>query len=189
MSSARVLAVLAVIVVCGSSWAQQKVPPKLQTVLILKVLSYDRNLKKRHQDTIRVGVLYKAADATSTALQRQVLEQFQAISHVTVQGLRVDVVALKLENREQLAQVLEREKIGLLYLCPALGSDLKAITGLTRSKKIVTCSGMLDYVKSGITLGIIVRERRPKIAINTTAARAEGADFETRVLELAEIYR
>ena len=66
---------------------------------------------------------------------------------------------------------------------------MEKITNLSRDKKILTLTGVPDYVDSGLTVGIGTKGRKPRIIINLLAAKAEGADFSSGLLNLAKVVK
>lgn len=51
----------------------------------------------------------------------------------------------------------------------------------------MTFTGVPKYVEQGIAVGIGIQDRKPKIHINLSASKAEGAEFSSQLLKLAEI--
>jgi hypothetical protein len=52
---------------------------------------------------------------------------------------------------------------------------------------MLTLTGVAEYVRAGIAVGIGVRDDRPEILVNLAAARAAGADFSAQLLLLARV--
>ena len=75
----------------------------------------------------------------------------------------------------------------VLYITPMRAVDLGSITKQTRAAARVTLTGVPEYVDAGIAVGVDLQGERPRILINLAAARAEGADFDSRLLKLAKI--
>ena len=61
------------------------------------------------------------------------------------------------------------------------------IIDISRREKIITLTGVPEYVNMGLAVGIDIRENRPQIVINMSAAKAEGADFSSQLLKLSKI--
>ena len=54
---------------------------------------------------------------------------------------------------------------------------------------LVTLGGSEELVKSGVAIGVAPRGKTAKILVNVRAARAEGADLDSRLLMMAELVR
>jgi hypothetical protein len=48
-------------------------------------------------------------------------------------------------------------------------------------------TGVPDYVRRGVAVGIGVVQDKPQVLINLAAARAEGSDFDASLLRIATI--
>jgi hypothetical protein len=82
---------------------------------------------------------------------------------------------------------LRKRRTGLLYLVPLRGADLGQLLSGVAAAQTLTMSGTQGYVERGIAVGLELRGSKPIIRINLAAARAQGADFSSQLLKLAEI--
>jgi hypothetical protein len=48
-------------------------------------------------------------------------------------------------------------------------------------------AGLIEYLRTGLSVGIGVRNDRPHIMINLAAAKAEGAAYQAQLLRMSEI--
>jgi hypothetical protein len=59
---------------------------------------------------------------------------------------------------------------------------------VTQSDKILSCTGKAEYVTScGVTMAVGLKNQKPKIYLNLSSAKREGADFSAKFLRVAEI--
>ena len=56
---------------------------------------------------------------------------------------------------------------------------------VSQDLKLTTLTGVPDYVRRGVAVGIGVEQDKPQILINLGAARAEGSDFDASLLRIA----
>ena len=65
---------------------------------------------------------------------------------------------------------------------------VQEITKLTQSAKILSCSSRAKYVTTcGVTMAVGLKDNKPKIYLNLSSAKREGADFSAKFLRVAEI--
>jgi len=69
------------------------------------------------------------------------------------------------------------------------GADIEQIVRIARARRIRTMAGLTDYLVIGLSVGIGVRNDRPRIMINLDAAKAEGAAYQAQLLQMAELVR
>ena len=59
---------------------------------------------------------------------------------------------------------------------------------VTQSEKILSCTSKAEYVTTcGVTMAVGLKDNKPKIYLNLTSAKLEGADFSAKFLRVAEI--
>lgn len=67
-----------------------------------------------------------------------------------------------------------------------VGSDVSTNTSWTQANKALSITGDPNLVNQGVTLGIGIENNKPKIFLNLTASKAEGADWNPTILKVAE---
>jgi len=103
-----------------------------------------------------------------------------------VQNIPIRVVSIDIDT-EYLEYTIERENIDVLYLTQLRAVEIGDIAKLSRKKQIVTLTGIPDYVKAGVAVGVDIKEEQPQILINLPASKAEGVDFSSQLLKLAKV--
>ncbi len=102
-------------------------------------------------------------------------------------GLPVTCVAIEWTSAPEVEATVVRQGIRVLYVAPLRAVAIREIVTISRRRRVTTLTGVPDYVESGIALGLSLREERPLILVHVSAARAEGADFDSQLLKLARI--
>ncbi len=72
----------------------------------------------------------------------------------------------------------------MLYIAPGNARNLASILQLSQDLHLTTLTGVPDYVRRGAAVGVAVAQDRPQILINLQTTRAEGSEFEARLLNL-----
>lgn len=162
------------------------VPVKLQLALFLKILPFDRNLKDRVGDEIVFAVLYQNNFGISYNAKEGLLKVVKESSIKKIEGIPFRFVLIDIEETN-LAEAITRDNVDILYITPLRAVEIEKITNLSRAQKIMTLTGVPDYVESGLAVGVGVKGEKPLIIINLKAAKAEGADFSSQLLKLAKV--
>lgn len=182
--AALVLTLLAGI--CTVVQAQEmEVPVAVQMPLLLKVMAYDRQLRTRSGGTNVLGVAYQGGYRASVDVKEEAWRAASSIGELD--GMPITLVAIDLD-REDLATALAHNHATLLYVAPLRGLDIRDIITATRGAQVRTLTGMVQYVESGLAVGIRLRGDRPRIFVNQAASRLEGAELSAELLKLAQVF-
>ena len=163
------------------------VPVSLQLPLILKILTYDRNLDARSPTELRIGVVVAPNDPSS--VRAEIAGGFQALANTTVKGRRLRAVTLEYGSEAQLESAVRAEQVAVLYVAPGNGANIEALVRVSRAQRVVTTTGVPDYVPLGIAVGIGMQQDRPQILINLAASRSAGSEFDASLLRVVRIVR
>jgi len=170
------------------SFAQEmSVPAKLQYQIFLKILTFDRNLRERVSDEIVIGIIYQSNFRKSWKVREEIVEAINESPEKKLGDIPIRYVTINLSGENDLKEIISRNKVDILYITPIRAFDLRTITVMSRAKKILTLTGVTDYVELGIAVGLGLKRQKPQIIINLTAAKAEGSNFSSKLLNLAKI--
>ena len=158
------------------------VPVSVQWALMVKILSFDRNMKPGKVD---VGVLFQSELRSSVVTKDELMATMESAAQSV--GQRFHIAAIDIGRGHDLVKALDAESLDVLYITPMRAFDLAAITDWARKSRIVTLTGIPAFVDRGVSVGIDLQGGKPRILINLQAARAEGADFDSGLLKLARI--
>ncbi len=140
--------------------AQDQAPAKLQAALILKILAFYTNLGDKPFTIHVVG----APD---------IAKELKALVGKTAGKATLNAVNESGGAPSGDAQVVY------------VGSDPAGITEYTQSKKILSVTGIPSYVNDGVTLGIGVENKKPKIILNLSSSKAEEINWNPAILKVA----
>ena len=163
------------------------VPIKLQSALFSKILSFDRSLKTRADGEIIVGIVYQRRFRRSLNTKNKFID---VMSSAKRHGdFKFGCVPIDIGDHTDLADAISKRDIDILYITPLRVVEIETITAVSRAKQILTLTGVPEYVKSGLAVGIGIKGERPQIMINLPGAKAEGANSHSQLLKLAEIVK
>ncbi len=160
--------------------------PDLQLPLILKVLTYDRHFETKASGELVLGIVYNQDDQDSLKVASTVIQTLLRFSGKTVKRLPIRFSLVPIASLEA---SVEQLKINVLYVAPGNARHLDSLTALSRAKGITTATGVPDYVRRGIAVGIGVSDDRPQILINLPASKSEGSEFEAGLLRVATVVK
>jgi hypothetical protein len=103
-----------------------------------------------------------------------------------IEDIPFRLVSIDIDDTD-LASATSRENVDILYITPLRAAEIETITAVSRAEKIMTITGVPDYVELGLAVGIGEEGNKPLIIINLPTAKAEGADFSSKLLKLAKI--
>lgn len=166
--------------------AERLAPSQRQALLLLRVLSYDRNIEDRVKDTVTVAVLYDPKNKASVAMQMEMVAAIEMLSaKVTVSGRVVRVVSVPYERDAKLFQQIRGA--AAVYVCSGLDDHVSAISEATQRESVLSVTGQKGYVKAGLSIGIVSRGRKFVMLVNLEASRSEGVSLSAAFLAVAEM--
>jgi YfiR/HmsC-like len=163
------------------------VPVQVHVPLLVKILSFDRNLTARIGERVVLGVLYQRHYRTSANIADEVRRAAAELETTDTGGFTVHPVAIDLDATQDLRAALARHQVTVLYVSPLRAVDLATVIAATRPGSVTTLTGVPEYVETGLAVGIDLRGGRPEIVVNLPASRAEGADLNAQLLKLARV--
>jgi hypothetical protein len=184
------LAALAVLVAlaAGSRTARADgMPMQREALLLLKVLSYDENLR-RSSGPLRVAVIHQAGSAEAERAAQAVVAAFQSLRKVTVQGRTVEAVLMPAADEAKLRKQLLAAKINTVYFGPGV-TDAAPALRVCRALSLNALTGNKSLVQRGVPVGVFVEGDRPQILVNLEAARVCGHRFSSALFKVAQLLR
>lgn len=165
-----------------SSAQEVEIPIDLQTRLFLGVFSYERNHHTPRTYQTTIAIVYQGQYRTSMDVCKL------AIAELKQQAAGRPITLVKIDLDEQsLEQAVALLHPQILLLCPLRSLAPESIAAYARQALILTATFVPSYLDAGICLGIGLTHNRPVILINTEAAKAEHADFDSRLLKISQL--
>lgn len=163
----------------------EKVPPKLALLVMLKVLTYDKNLAARGEGDFVVLVAHEAGQ---DAARREALTATEELRGATLRTRTVRFRFVAFSNEASLRAAVTEHKAEALLLLPGLSSEgLATAASVAGSLRLYSLSLDPSFVERSLAVGVTNHAGRPQIVLNLGAARLANASFEPAVLKLARI--
>jgi hypothetical protein len=162
------------------------VPISLQVELLLKLASYDRNLKARAGDQVRIAVLIHQEDADSG---RSAAQAIKALGDVEdIDGLPVQRLIMTYTNGAALARQVKEGGLAILYVMPGFdGSEMDSIAQELDGISVLSAGALAKYTARGVVLGFDLAGGKPKLLIHLERARRQHVELSSSVLKLMRV--
>lgn len=180
----KFVSIVSLLLILSSVALAEEVPIDIQVPLYLKILYFDRNLKERCKDTVKIGILYDPKKETSIKKKDEFLEVFNRVEEKTIFGVNVKVIPISLRG-----PVSMLKKVNVVYICFLNEEQVPAFLKIAGEWNILTLASEAKFVEMGAAVGLSIVEDKPKIVINLPASKRQGADFSSRLLRLAKVIR
>jgi hypothetical protein len=179
---------LALVAAAGRA-EEAPIPADLQVELLLKIYSFDRNLAAGDRGELVVGVLVQRRYRASFDAAQEILDALRDAAGPGATGRRLRAQPIVAEAPEELPAALDRTPVDILYVTPLRAFGVEQISTAARARRVRTVTAVADLVERGLAVGLRLRDDRPEIVINLSAAVAEGADFSSQLLSHARVLR
>jgi hypothetical protein len=180
----RAAALACLAVLCTAGVARAEDDADRRALVLLRVLSYDRNVASRAGDRMTILVVY---DEPATAEERdRWLAALAGVHKVTVADRAVETRSHAFKDGSKLEAALRDAHPAAIVVCGGLSRALSELRDAARAHKAMTFTTRESEVEAGFSVGLVAGERRDVIAINLEAARAEGVQFEAGLLKIAK---
>jgi hypothetical protein len=160
----------------------------VQYSFFVRILTFDRTLQDGDARKIVIGVLYQEGVRSSVQAKDEFLSAAAESNIKQIFGKPVECVPI-LADDTALVSTLEKGGIVILYLTPLRAYDIGSLAEMMAEKKIVTITGVPEYVREGIAIGVGARADKPIILVNLQEAKRQGADLSAQLLKLAIIIK
>jgi len=155
------------------------IPASVQLLLFNKIWMFDRSVHEN--DQMVMAVLYQSTFRASEEAKDQLVEAVRA------GGLKIRCVPVALDDAGNVVNTLERVKADVFYVTEMRGVNLLDVVRVSRARHIKTITVAAGYVEGGIAIGLRVRNDKPVIVVNLSAAKAEGSDLTAQLLQVSTI--
>lgn len=164
------------------------IPVDLQAKLFLTALTYDKNLEKRPSTQLDIAILYFPWSAPSKEAALSFSKTLEMFKDKKISGRSFNVSLLTYNGDFGLKEKLADKHVDVLFIVGGEESMVRDIIKITQAEKILSCSNKAAYVTTcGVTMAVGLKDNKPKIYLNLTSAKREGADFSAKFLRVAEI--
>ena len=186
----RLLTVVGLLLAPRLSVAQDITPQRV-SLLVLRILAYDRNLVKRaDKETVTIALVHKAGDRASESACSEIGKALKrSVRTFAIAGRRVRIVSIPYSTGRAFDASMKESGVVALYGCQGLKPDAETLSKVTRQRSILTFSSEAVYIEKGFSIGLLAGTKRVTIRVNLRASIAEGADLDPVFLRVADVIR
>jgi len=166
-----------------------RVACEIQFDLTLKILTFDRNLRVRVGEEIVIAIVYDNDAPASLQVKMEMERAIEESPFKSVDRIPIRKTALDISQSTNWTADLAKSGADLVYLSPLREQALVRMLSICRKMKLMTVASLPEYPARGATIGFEPPGGKPVIVINMRAAAAEGADFSSRLLNIAKVLR
>lgn len=167
--------------------AENGLPASQQVPLLLKILTYDRQLAAKAGSELTIGIVYVPGNSDSAKVTSDISGTLQRFTGKTVKSLPIRHWTIEYVTAERLEAVLREKSVNVIYVSPGNERNLATILRLSKAQHITTTTGVPEYVKRGVAVGIGSRQGKPEILINLESSKSEGSEFDAGLLRMATV--
>ena len=185
--SRRLLLALAALLVTSRAEAEEvSVPVSLQIDLLLKVASYDKNLRRRAGDRVLVAVLVNPKDTDSGRVAAQALAALAEAGEV--EGLPVMPLSVEYTDAASLSRLVDESQVAVLYVTPGFApADLDGIAQAFDGRSVLSAGALAKYTERGTVLGFDLVGGKPKLLVHLARAKRQKVELSSAVLKLMRV--
>lgn len=185
LAIAQAAALVGVLIASPSMADEFEVPVSMQTSLLTRIATYDRNFAARAGTSARVLVLSRGG---SPDAERGASVMTEALRKVpTIAGLPVQMEAMTWSGARPLVDACKAGRIAIIYVAPGFADEIPKVVSALDELDVLSVAGTPRYVEAGVGVGFDVKDGHPKIVVNLTHARRQHADLAAALLKIARI--
>jgi len=163
------------------------VPADLRVPILMKVLAYDRQFDTKAAGALTIGIIYSPSDGSSSKATDQISDTLYKLAGKTVRKVPVKYFQIEYTTPAELEAFVKAKSVNVFYVAPGNDKSLPEILKLSQARGITTLTGVPEYVKRGVAVGVTMAQDKPQILINLPSARSEGSEFDANLLRIATV--
>lgn len=156
-----------ILLICSLYMPAQGVPEEVSSKLMIKIISFDKNLS-RMASPIRIGVT-----------EDKMLQALNAIKTIQISGKAFTVA--KIGGPAEVGQ------FNVIYIGAAKEGQMEKYASAAASAKVMVISETKSGVEKGAGVGFFVQDGKPKIAVAPANAAAQGSEFPDNFLKVSMV--
>ena len=167
--------------------AADEMPSALQAELLTRLAAYDRNMKARAGERVKIVVVVKPGDSDSQRSAAQLVAALERIDRVG--ALPHSVSTSTYAGAAGLAAACKAWRVGALFVTPRLADEVEALRAALDGADILTVAPSAELTRRGIVLGFELVSSRPKLFINLAQAARQNVSMPAEILKLMTVFR
>jgi hypothetical protein len=164
-----------------------EVPISQQFPIFIKILECNKEYASHADSVLTFAILYQSNNKQSLATRDELQSIISKSPKIVVNKYPVKFVDIDLDQVGDLSTELSARKVDIVYITPLRALKIEDVSTECKTHSILTFTGVISYLESGLAVSIANRGGKPQIVINLPAAKAEKVNFSSQVLKLARV--
>jgi len=174
------------VLLISSTASSDPLPAALQADLLIKVASYDRNMRGRAGANVRVLVVARATDED----QRWSSQIRAALARSeTIAGLPHSELAVTYTKADDLAATQKKEHAAIVVLSASLVEESDAVRAAFDGVDVLTAGPDSEMARRGIVLAFELASGKPKLFLSNRAANRQNVALSAEVRKLMTVFQ
>jgi len=176
----------------GVGGAQPSMPLSVdqQVVALLRILTFDRNFQHKIRNELVIGIVYAPAEPASLRARDEVVRTLtHELARMTIKQLPIRHVAIAYGGVSALEAAVRAHKVNVLYVTPGHQDNLDGILKISQTYGISSMTGVPEYVRRGVAVGMGKKQDQPEIIVNLANSRSEGMDLHPSLLRISTVVK
>jgi len=167
--------------------AEEPLPARHEALLLLRVLAYDRSLRRRDDRQVTVALAVRPGDAAGEAQAEALAGSVrQASLEFTVGGLPLRALLVPAERGSLAARLREVRASVVVPVGVAAAEPILVCQG-AREAQVLSAARTRAAVETCVAVALVAEGGRARVLVNLAAAHAEGADLDSALLSMARL--
>jgi len=171
----------------------ETLPVPVFSAIMLKALSYDRNIDRQGKDKINIGIVYFSDDQKSLDFAGSVRGFIASVQSLgTLKDKTVGVVSLPMARGFDISNLEDQLKQNNISVLVADLNDeayVRIVLEAAQKLQISSVCGDTQCEQAGVSLVIIKREDKPQMLINLDSVKKEGSDYNSKFLSMCDVQK
>lgn len=158
-----------------------------QIPTLLKILTYDRQLETKAGSDLVIGIVHDPTDKESSKAADEVVTTLYQYKGKTVKGLPIKYYLIEYTKPAELESFVTAKGVNMLYVTPGLSRALPDIIRISQTHHLTSITGVPEYVRRGVAVGLGLRQGRAQPLINLPSTKLEGSEFDASLLRISTV--
>jgi len=168
-------------------------PGTVFTAIMLKALSYDRNIDRQGKDKVVIGIVSPSDDAVAQGFASDIKDNITKVqSSFQLKGKPVDSDLVTLDktfDKGKFSDQLKQDNVSVLVVVVSDAASVGNILEVTKQLQINSICGTPGCAQNGVGLEIIQTDNKPHMLSNANSIKQEGSDYNSKFLAMCEVVK
>jgi len=163
-------------------------PPEIRAKLLLTALAYNKSLPATTPAGIVIGAVAFYGDRRSKEKAAQSITALGTFKDKKINGLSFKAVLMEYTENTAFERAVQEQSVDVLIITAGPPDGMLEISRTAKAEKVLTIAYDNEHLTEyRLSMCIGLKNKRPKIFLNLSSAKAEHADFNAKFLRVVEL--